>query len=56
MVLVEQISYRKFEIVRQVSLAPYVTVQIRPCLDKKILDFDIVALSFLFDKHYSIIE
>jgi len=32
-------------------------VRLRPCLDKKnFLDFDTIALLFLFDKHYPIIE
>ena len=30
--------------------------QARPCLVQNFLDFDTVALSFLFDKYYSIIE
>ena len=29
---------------------------LRPCLSKIFLDFDTIALSFLFDKYYPILE
>jgi len=38
------------------TACPSLRADLGPCLDQKVLNFDTVALSFLFDKHYPIME